>query len=366
MSFNTFSVQPSPYSCTWSNNYDKDLSNYSNNQHMIQSQNTQIISSPPLQPWQLISNSQYYQPVNSLPSSPHPFSSPTPQPSCPEAWANVSPQPASGSDIPDLRPQWLASHYRGEPGQVVMMPPLTGDHSAQTIQILTPLPSDPGKFSVQSIVLPVVRVTSPGLQPQWTKSADVSSEEETKPIIQDEEENINKIDGIGLPSVMQGIDLDQIKQFAAEFKSARIQLGLTQTQVGQALNTAAVTGMTVSQSTICRFEKLEITALQVKKLLPALKAWLEEAKRRHSEGLPVILEDSQSASEIKKRKRRTVFNQETVTELCREFEKNTSPTGSQLSEIAERLGLDKETTRVWFCNKRQQYNKWVRGQGETS
>ena len=246
------------------------------------------------------------------------------------------------------------------------MPPLTGDHSVQTIQILTPVPSDPGKFSVQSIVLPVVRVNSPGLQPHWPKSADEDNDEDAKPIIQDEEEDINKIDGIGLPSVMQGIDLDQIKQFAAEFKSARIQLGLTQTQVGQALNTAAVAGMTVSQSTICRFEKLEITALQVKKLLPALKAWLEEAKRRHSEGLPVILEDNQSASEIKKRKRRTVFNQETVTELCREFENNSSPTGAQLTEIAERLGLDKETTRVWFCNKRQQYNKWVRGQGETS
>ena len=349
MSFNTFSVQPNPY--TWSNDYGRNVQNYSNNQPIPQSQNTQVFSCLPPEPWQLTSNSQYYQPANNLsPQLPGPEAAP----------------PASVSDIPDLRPQWLASHYRGEPGQVVMMPPLTGDHSVQTIQILTPLPSDPGKFSVQSIVLPVVRVNSPGLQPHWPKSADVDNDEDAKPIIQDEEEDINKIDGIGLPSVMQGIDLDQIKQFAAEFKSARIQLGLTQTQVGQALNTAAVAGMTVSQSTICRFEKLEITALQVKKLLPALKAWLEEAKRRHSEGLPVILEDNQSASEIKKRKRRTVFNQETVTELCREFENNSSPTGAQLTEIAERLGLDKETTRVWFCNKRQQYNKWVRGQGETS
>lgn len=351
MSFNTFSVQPNPY--TWSNDYGRNVQNYSNNQPMPQSQNTQVFSCLPPQQWQLTSNSQYYQPANNLSLSP--------QLPGPEAAP-----PASGSDIPDLRPQWLTSHYRGEPGQVVMMPPLTGDHSVQTIQILTPLPSDPGKFSVQSIVLPVVRVNSPGLQPHWPKSANVDNDEDAKPIIQDEEEDINKIDGIGLPSVMQGIDLDQIKQFAAEFKSARIQLGLTQTQVGQALNTAAVAGMTVSQSTICRFEKLEITALQVKKLLPALKAWLEEAKRRHSEGLPVILEDNQSASEIKKRKRRTVFNQETVTELCREFENNSSPTGTQLTEIAERLGLDKETARVWFCNKRQQYNKWVRGQGETS
>jgi hypothetical protein len=39
------------------------------------------------------------------------------------------------------------------------------------------------------------------------------------------------VDGTGLPVVMQGVDLEQVKRFASEFKSARLQLGLTQTQV---------------------------------------------------------------------------------------------------------------------------------------
>ena len=34
-----------------------------------------------------------------------------------------------------------------------------------------------------------------------------------------------------------------------------------------------------------------------------------------------------------------------------------SPSSSSLAETAERLGLDKETVRVWFCNKRQQTKK---------
>ena len=358
MSFNELQYLPSPV--IWSNSPDINHQISSNNQH---SQNEHMFSSSP-QPW---NQAQYYQYANNLPQSTVSYPSTSLSNFMtfqPEARVTDSPHSISGFDIPDLRPQWLSSNYRGKPGQVVMLPALTGDHSFQTIQILTPLPSDPSNFSVQSIVLPVVRVNSNINQPQWEQSDDISREEDVKPIIHEEEENLSKIDDIGLPTVMQGIDLDQIKQFAAEFKSARIQLGLTQTQVGQALNTAAVSGLTVSQSTICRFEKLEITALQVKKLLPALQTWLEDAKRRHSEGLPVILEEGQSVAEIKKRKRRTVFNQETVTELCREFEENSCPTSAQLTEIAERLGLDKETTRVWFCNKRQQHRQWIKSQAD--
>ena len=61
--------------------------------------------------------------------------------------------------------------------------------------------------------------------------------------------------------------------------------------------------------------------------------------------------------EFKKRKRRTVFIKETVDALNQEFEANNNPSSFQLSEIAERLDLAKETTRVWFCNKRQQLKK---------
>ena len=172
---------------------------------------------------------------------------------------------------------------------------------------------------------------------------------------------LNELDGTGLPKVMQGIDLDQVKQFAAEFKAARLSLGLTQTQVGQALHSSVVEGeenISVSQSTICRFEKLEITALQVKKLLPALRSWLDWAKHRQSQGLPIILtEGSDQSRDIKKRKKRTVFNKDTQRVLSEEFEQNNSPTSAQLSEMADRLRLDRETVRVWFCNKRQTIKK---------
>merc|ERR1719347_2522468 len=78
---------------------------------------------------------------------------------------------------------------------------------------------------------------------------------ESKEILKDEEAKedgilLNQVDGTGLPLVMQGVDLEQVKQFASEFKSTRLQLGLTQTQVGLAL-TGTSEDQAVSQSTIC-------------------------------------------------------------------------------------------------------------------
>lgn len=47
-----------------------------------------------------------------------------------------------------------------------------------------------------------------------------------------------------------GINLEEIREFAKNFKIRRLSLGLTQTQVGQALT--ATEGPAYSQSAICR------------------------------------------------------------------------------------------------------------------
>ena len=51
-------------------------------------------------------------------------------------------------------------------------------------------------------------------------------------------------------TTVDGINLDEIKEFAKQFKIRRLSLGLTQTQVGQALS--ATEGPAYSQSAICR------------------------------------------------------------------------------------------------------------------
>lgn len=52
-------------------------------------------------------------------------------------------------------------------------------------------------------------------------------------------------------NVVDGINLEDIKEFAKAFKLRRLGLGLTQTQVGQALSVTE--GPAYSQSAICRY-----------------------------------------------------------------------------------------------------------------
>lgn len=51
-------------------------------------------------------------------------------------------------------------------------------------------------------------------------------------------------------NIVEGIDLDEMNEFAQAFKIQRLSLGLTQTQVGQALSVTE--GPAYSQSAICR------------------------------------------------------------------------------------------------------------------
>ncbi|KAK6466868.1 POU domain, partial [Huso huso] len=85
-----------------------------------------------------------------------------------------------------------------------------------------------------------------------------------------------------------GINLEEIREFAKNFKIRRLSLGLTQTQVGQALT--ATEGPAYSQSAICRFEKLDITPKSAQKLKPVLERWLAEAELWNQKGQQNLME----------------------------------------------------------------------------
>ncbi|XP_040196774.1 POU domain, class 6, transcription factor 1 isoform X2 [Rana temporaria] len=147
-----------------------------------------------------------------------------------------------------------------------------------------------------------------------------------------------------------GINLEEIREFAKDFKIRRLSLGLTQTQVGQALT--ATEGPAYSQSAICRFEKLDITPKSAQKLKPVLEKWLNEAEMRNQEGQQNLMEFV-GGEPSKKRKRRTSFTPQAVELLNTYFEKNALPTGQEITDIAKELNYDREVVRVWFCNRRQ-------------
>ena len=62
--------------------------------------------------------------------------------------------------------------------------------------------------------------------------------------------NLDTVGNSTESTTVDGINLDEIKEFAKHFKIRRLSLGLTQTQVGQALS--ATEGPAYSQSAICR------------------------------------------------------------------------------------------------------------------
>lgn len=79
-------------------------------------------------------------------------------------------------------------------------------------------------------------------------------------------------------TTVDGINLDEIKEFARQFKIRRLSLGLTQTQVGQALS--ATEGPAYSQSAICRWGHavLHLTTLQT--------IWPQASKTAHTTFFP--------------------------------------------------------------------------------
>jgi class 6 POU domain transcription factor len=125
--------------------------------------------------------------------------------------------------------------------------------------------------------------------------------------------------------------LDEIREFAKAFKLRRLALGLTQTQVGQALS--ATKGPAYSQSAICRFEKLDITPKSAAKIKPVLEKWMQEAELKYADRLKSgnhqNFADLLGTESSKKRKRRTSFTPQALEILNEYFEKNTHPSGKR-------------------------------------
>uniref|UniRef100_A0A3B3CSZ8 POU domain, class 5, transcription factor 3 n=1 Tax=Oryzias melastigma TaxID=30732 RepID=A0A3B3CSZ8_ORYME len=74
----------------------------------------------------------------------------------------------------------------------------------------------------------------------------------------------------------ENLSTEELEQFAKELKHKRITLGFTQADVGLALGN--LYGKMFSQTTICRFEALQLSFKNMCKLKPLLQRWLDEAE----------------------------------------------------------------------------------------
>ncbi|RWS12115.1 POU domain: class 3: transcription factor 4-like protein [Dinothrombium tinctorium] len=151
---------------------------------------------------------------------------------------------------------------------------------------------------------------------------------------------------------------DDLEQFAKQFKQRRIKLGFTQADVGLALGT--LYGNVFSQTTICRFEALQLSFKNMCKLKPLLAKWLEEADS--TTGSPTSID--KIAAQGRKRKKRTSIEVSVKGALENHFHKQPKPSAQEIASLAETLQLEKEVVRVWFCNRRQKEKRMTPPTGQ--
>ncbi|NXB88704.1 PO6F1 factor, partial [Vidua chalybeata] len=284
-------------------------------------------------PGQLLTNTQGQVPRGS--PAPPPRGCRVP-PSCPSCCPVVTRAPPGATSSPSgtcpTAEAELLVPPQGPPG-----PPghqvTPGSPQVQPIQ---PAPAGPAPAGVGTSPTPVAKVSPSPVPITCSETPTVSQLVSKPPAPPSAEED--------------GINLEEIREFAKNFKLRRLSLGLTQTQVGQALT--ATEGPAYSQSAICRFEKLDITPKSAQKLKPVLEKWLREAEQRQREGQQHLLEFV-GGEPGKKRKRRTSFTPQALEALNAHFERNALPTGAEITRIAQELRYEREVVRVWFCNRRQ-------------
>nr|XP_033819115.1 POU domain, class 2, transcription factor 2 isoform X9 [Geotrypetes seraphini] len=152
-------------------------------------------------------------------------------------------------------------------------------------------------------------------------------------------------------------DLEELEQFARTFKQRRIKLGFTQGDVGLAMG--KLYGNDFSQTTISRFEALNLSFKNMCKLKPLLEKWLNDAETMSVDTTLPSPNQLNSPSlgfdgmPGRRRKKRTSIETNVRFALEKSFIANQKPTSEEILLIAEQLNMEKEVIRVWFCNRRQ-------------
>lgn len=160
------------------------------------------------------------------------------------------------------------------------------------------------------------------------------------------------------PSPEETTDLEELEQFAKTFKQRRIKLGFTQGDVGLAMG--KLYGNDFSQTTISRFEALNLSFKNMCKLKPLLQKWLIDADSSISSPGGRIFGTNTLSNPLttpetmgRRRKKRTSIETSVRVALEKAFMVNPKPTSEEISHLADSLCMEKEVVRVWFCNRRQ-------------
>ncbi|KAI0987990.1 hypothetical protein GJ496_010323 [Pomphorhynchus laevis] len=174
----------------------------------------------------------------------------------------------------------------------------------------------------------------------------------------------------------------ELEEFAKQFKQTRIKLGYTQADVGLSLGN--LYGNVFSQTTICRFEALQLSFKNMLKLRPILQNWLYEASStttttttdavganirnivasaiattRSVNPINSLDRVSMACTATRRRKKRTSIDMSVRNMLENHFASDPKPNASEIIRLSDCLRLEKEVIRVWFCNRRQKQKRSI-------
>ncbi|XP_063108272.1 POU domain, class 2, transcription factor 2 isoform X4 [Cavia porcellus] len=286
-------------------------------------------------------------------------------------------QPPASSGGGDLPPPQPASQPPGTPQLTLSQPiQLTAQDIQQLLQ-LQQLVLVPGHHlqTPAQFLLPQAQQSQPGLLPtpnlfqlpQQTQGALLTSQPRaglptqavTRPTLPDSHfSHPQPPKCLEPPShPEEPSDLEELEQFARTFKQRRIKLGFTQGDVGLAMG--KLYGNDFSQTTISRFEALNLSFKNMCKLKPLLEKWLNDAETMSVDSsLPSPNQLSSPSLGFdglpgRRRKKRTSIETNVRFALEKSFLANQKPTSEEILLIAEQLHMEKEVIRVWFCNRRQ-------------
>ncbi|XP_028810601.1 POU domain, class 2, transcription factor 1a isoform X2 [Denticeps clupeoides] len=227
-----------------------------------------------------------------------------------------------------------------QPAQFIISPTAQGQTGLlQAPNLLTSLPQSQASLMQSQ---PSIAITTQAATPTRTIAATPQTLAPTAP----------KVIDVSTPE--EASDLEELEQFAKAFKQRRIKLGFTQGDVGLAMG--KLYGNDFSQTTISRFEALNLSFKNMCKLKPLLEKWLNDAENTPTE--PALSSGALNSPGVeginRRRKKRTSIETNIRVALEKSFlEQNQKPNSDEISSIAERLNMEKEVVRVWFCNRRQ-------------
>ncbi|XP_076602500.1 POU domain, class 2, transcription factor 1b isoform X2 [Chaetodon auriga] len=231
---------------------------------------------------------------------------------------------------------------------IISQTPQTQQSILQAQSLLTQLPQS------QANLLPtqpsITLATQPATQTRTTAATPIQSlpHSQTPP---------KRLD---TPTLEEPSDLEELEQFAKTFKQRRIKLGFTQGDVGLAMG--KLYGNDFSQTTISRFEALNLSFKNMCKLKPLLEKWLNDAVCAENLTSDQALSSPSALGSPgmgieginRRRKKRTSIETNIRVALEKSFlEQNQKPTSEEITMIADQLNMEKEVIRVWFCNRRQ-------------